>query len=218
MKNTPRFVCGIWSFAHLRRFAILGSELLLIGMWLSACGGADSSQSTASTAVMAPSFAKDSPSPRTVSQQGPASGNIKSALPTSNNSGTISPEKSARLAKLGSLSLLSVLSERERAGLLEQLPDASPSERLTAINGYPKLAEMTEQQKQVLLNQLETIVPINIPENRVVCSCSNDIKREFCSRERCSNKLEIESLCIRACGTLSSFKSECFASNKCERK
>ena len=218
MENSPRFFCGIWSFAHLPRFAFLGCQLLLAGMLLPACGDGDSSQSTAPKGVLAPSLAKDRSSPNAVPRQDPASTNVKSASPTTDNPVTFSPEKSVLLAKLRALPLLSGLSERERAGLLEHLPDSSPSERLTSINRYPNLAEMSEQQKQLLLNQLETIVPIKIPESRIICSCSNDIRRELCTRERCSNNLEIQSLCSQACGTLAAFKSECFASNKCERK
>jgi hypothetical protein len=108
-----------------------------------------------------------------------------------------------------------LLSERERAGLIEHLSDASPSERLTFINEYPKLAEISEQQKQLLLNQIETIIPMKLPRNRIVCSCSNNINRELCTQERCSNSSEIQSLCNQACGTLAAFKSECSASQKC---
>jgi len=211
MDNSSGFCCRIWSVPWSRS-VFLGSQLLLSGMSLSGCGGSgDSSQPTASTPALMPSLAKDSSSANAVSQRIPASANLKPSPPAANDAAAVRVDNSARLARLRKLPLLSLLSERERAGLLEHLADASPSERLTSINQYPKLAGLPDQQKQILLDQLEIIAPMTIPQSRIVCNCGSEIKRELRVPERCSNNLEIQSICNQACGTLSAFKSECFA-------
>jgi hypothetical protein len=64
-----------------------------------------------------------------------------------------------RLAQLGALPHLSSLSAREKAGLLLLLPPMSPSERLALIEMYPSLVRLPVQQKQILLDKLEQIVP-----------------------------------------------------------
>lgn len=64
-----------------------------------------------------------------------------------------------RLAQLSALPHLSSLNPREKAGLLLLLPPMSPSERLVLIDMYPSLVKLPVQQKQILLDKLEKIVP-----------------------------------------------------------
>jgi hypothetical protein len=65
-----------------------------------------------------------------------------------------------RLAQLSALPHLSALSAREKAGLLLLLPPMSPAERLVLIDMYPSLVRLPVQQKQILLDKLEQIVPV----------------------------------------------------------
>lgn len=57
---------------------------------------------------------------------------------------------------------MSSLSDREKAGLLMLLPSKSPAQRLALINMYPSLVKLPEQQKELLLDQLEKIVPVPV--------------------------------------------------------
>ncbi|CAN7307677.1 hypothetical protein [Massilia sp. LjRoot122] len=68
--------------------------------------------------------------------------------------------KSAGLAQLSALPHLSALSAREKAGLFLLLPAKSSSQRLMLIEMYPSLSRLPVQQKQVLLDKLEKIVPL----------------------------------------------------------
>ena len=130
----------------------------------------------------------------------------------------VSLEESGRLSQLRALALLSPLSDRERSGLLKQLPLASPSERLTLINGFPALAVLPDRQKEILLIQMEKIVPVSISANLLVCNCSHGIQRKLCVRELCSNRSELHAVCNKACGTLASFEIQCMTSRQCAEK
>jgi hypothetical protein len=168
--------------------------------------------------AVASSVQRNSPRLNTITQENRAGVTAASLIPALPQSGADQLEEVRQLARLKALPILSILSDRERAGLLKQLRNASPSERLASINQYPRLASISEQQKQAVLNEIEKAVPVNISASQLICSCSNDIKREMCVRERCSNLSEMQSLCNQACGTLAAFKSECSASSKCAGK
>lgn len=206
---------------NVRNAISYACRALLAGLVLGGCGGGerDSSRLDASAPAVLSSVRKDVSVPDRAGAQGLAPKPQRSAEAANAEKGAVTPaEESARLAKLRALPLLRSLSERERAGLLRQLPAASPSERLTLINGYPELAELPARQQQVLLDQMEKIVPVAISGNLLVCTCSHDIQRKLCVKERCSNHAELQSICNNACGTLASFKSECLTSRQCSDK
>ncbi len=70
------------------------------------------------------------------------------------------------MVQLSALPHLSSLSDREKAGLLMLLPFKSSSQRLALINMYPSLVKLPEQQKELLLDRLEKIVPITVSERQ----------------------------------------------------
>jgi len=183
--------------------------LQLSGVAFVGCGGQDGS-SQAPVIAAAPAAGVAS---------GPAARTAKAA-PSSpankNNPATTILKDSGELSKLRALRLMSALSDREQAGLIVQLRTASPSERLALIDTYPALATMTDQQKQGLLNQIEKIVPVTNAAMLLTCECSDNIQREICVRESCSNQSEIQSRCNQACGTLAAFRNRCSASRQCE--
>jgi hypothetical protein len=220
MQKITRFYCCSWGLLNKGRPVSYACPALLLGLVLSGCGGGgDSSHQTASAPALASSVQKDLSGPNRMAAQSPTLESGKPALSaTADKPVVVSPEESARLAQLRALPLLSSLSERERAGLLKQLPPASSSERLTLINGYPKLAVVPDRQKQVLLTQMEKIVPVTISANLLICNCSDDIQLKLCVKERCSNRSELQSICNRACGTLAAFKSQCLTSEQCARE
>jgi hypothetical protein len=81
----------------------------------------------------------------------------ESAVPSAN---------SPALMQLSALPYLSSLSPREKAGLLMLLPSQSASERMALIDMYPSLSQLPIQQKEVLLDKLEKIVPITAGQRR----------------------------------------------------
>lgn len=89
------------------------------------------------------------------------------SLPSITIDETAVPSKgSASLSKLSALPHLSSLSDREKAGLLMLLPSKSSSQRLELINMYPSLVELPVQQKEILLDRLEEIVPVRVSQRR----------------------------------------------------
>ncbi|SIT43175.1 conserved hypothetical protein [Paraburkholderia piptadeniae] len=70
------------------------------------------------------------------------------------------------MVQLRALPHLSSLSDREKAGLLMLLPSKSSSQRLALINMYPSLVRLPEQQKELLLDQLEKIVPVTVSQRQ----------------------------------------------------
>lgn len=199
MRPTSRPLClGIHAF-----------QVLLLGAALAACGGEDGSSRMQVVAAMPPVGVAQSPTAK--------AGNVTPPSIANKNKFTITnSEQSKEILKLRALSLLSPLSDREKAGLIVKLRGASPSARLDLINQYPALAAMTDQQKQALLNQIEKIVPVTNPAMLLTCECSDNIQRAICVRESCSNQSEIQSRCNEACGTLAAFRSRCSASRQCE--
>jgi hypothetical protein len=74
--------------------------------------------------------------------------------------------ESASFKQLSALPYLSSLSDREKAGLLMLLPSKSSAQRLALINMYPSVVNLPEQQKELLLAQLEKIVPVTVSQRQ----------------------------------------------------
>jgi hypothetical protein len=183
--------------------------LQLLGATLVGCGGqGGSSQAPVSAAAPAAAVA-----PGPAAKVGKA---VPSSAANKNNPTATALKDSGELSKLRALRLMSELSDRDQAGLIVQFRTASPSERLALIDKYPALATMTDQQKQGLLIQIEKIVPVTNAAMLLTCECSDNIQREICVRESCSNQSEIQSRCNQACGTLAAFRNRCSASRQCE--
>lgn len=217
MQKANRFECWLWSLPQRTLpvpYACLGA---LLALMLVGCGGEGTShRQEASAPLVASTMPEKSSGTRAMTADSSAlTSRVAAPLATADKSPAVSAEESVRLAKLRALSLLSPLTERERLDLLRQLADASPSARLDLFDGYRALAMLPERQKEVLLNQIEKIVPVTVPASLLVCSCSNGIERKLCIRERCSNHSELGSACNKACGTLASFKSKCLTARQC---
>lgn len=188
--------------------------LVLVALLLSACGGGGSPAPVVSARTTANQITSGGPGSPTGQGATPPS-EAGSPLAAIDRAEPGSPEEASRLARLKSLALLAVLSDREKLGLLRQIALASPSRRLSAIESYAKLAMLADRQKQILLGQLEDIAPVVTPTSALVCECGSDITRKICVRESCADGMELQSVCNRACGTLASFRTQCSASPQC---
>jgi hypothetical protein len=143
---------GPWHFP-----AALPFSLVLAG-----CGGggdATSSVVSSPTLVAAPQRAVSKPS-QTPAQNTPPSKGAKSPPESATDDPAVRLLESPSLGQISALPHLSALSAHEKAGLLVQLPGKSASERMALINMYPSLVQLPEQQKQILLDKLEKIVPV----------------------------------------------------------
>jgi hypothetical protein len=136
--------------------------MLLFSLLLTACGGGDSNSTPASMA--APQQASLGPSPLAAQSTSPGGG--KSAPSAVTDEAAVPSVDSASFRQLSALPHLSSLSDREKAGLLMVLPSKSSSQRLALINMYPSLARLPEQQKELLLDRLEKIVPVTVSERQ----------------------------------------------------
>lgn len=217
MQKAVRLYCCLRGPPNGGQPVFYACQALLLGLMLAGCGGEGASpRPNASAPALASSVQKNSSGTKTMTAESAALASRAIApLAAADKSTAVSMEESAQLAQLRALSLLASLSDRERAGLLKQLPPASPSERLGVLNGYRTLVALPDRQKQVLLNQIEKIVPVTVSASQLVCSCSHGIQRKLCVKERCSNRSELQSVCNEACGTLASFKSQCMTSRQC---
>jgi hypothetical protein len=146
---------------HAARRLFLVHWMVLVSLLLSGCGGGEDS---AARVLPSPAFMAAAP-------QAPAGSNRLAAQSTSLKTarspspavtdGTAEPSlDAAKLAQLSALPHLSALSPREKAGLLLLLPSKSSSERMVLISMYPSLVQLPVQQQQVLLDNLEKIVPL----------------------------------------------------------
>lgn len=141
-------------FVHV--VGALLSGLLLSGLLLAGCGGGDSTPAS----VAAPQQAASAPN--TLAARGTPPATEKPAVSAATDEAAVLPVAPATLAQLNALPHLSSLSDREKAGLILLLPSRSASQRLELINMYPSLVRLPEQQKELLLNQLEKIVPVTV--------------------------------------------------------
>jgi len=135
---------------------------LLFSLLLAGCGGggdATSSVVPSSTLAAAPQQAVSKPS-QTPAQNTPSLKVAKSPPESATEDPAVRLLESPSLGQISALPHLSALSAHEKAGLLVQLPGKSSSERLALINMYPSLVQLPVQQKQVLLDKLEKIVPV----------------------------------------------------------
>lgn len=181
--------------------------LLLPGALACGCGGDDGAVKSVAAPVAAASVT-------TAAAAAPA------RMPASVSNEPVAAAKTgqAALVQLRALPLLSALAEQEQAALLRQLPSTSRAQRMALIEGYPKLAGLPEQQRELLLNQLEKIIAPAPAGNLLVCECSNEIRRELCVSDSCAATSELAAQCNKACGTLSAFRNQCTASAKCRTK
>ena len=136
--------------------------MLLPGLLMAGCGGAGddgTSHVMSSAASIAPPQQVSSGSSRLTAHDS-SSKKTLSPAPTVTDDTTAIALNSAGLAQLSALPHLSKLTAREKAGLFLLLPDKSSSQRLMLIEMYPSLSRLPVQQKQVLLDRLEKIVPL----------------------------------------------------------
>ncbi|WP_240619921.1 hypothetical protein [Cupriavidus neocaledonicus] len=132
--------------------------MLLSGLLFAGCGGGDPAPVATTAVQQAP--AAQSPfaaqgMPRASEAPAPSAVTDETAVPSAD-----SPE----LVQLGALPHLSSLSDREKAGLLMLLRTRSPAQRMALINMYPSLVRLPEQQKELLLDRLEQIVPVTVSQ------------------------------------------------------
>ena len=190
---------------------------LLAGPMLGGCGGDSVSPGVAASSHtagvqgssgVAQGALPQAPTPAPA-QPGPRAATDKSGAP--------SPLETARLGRMRALPILSVLSDQEKLGLLRQLPEASPMQRLRALDAYPRLDALGERQKEILLGQLEDIVPVTTPANGFVCECGNGVVHKMCVRESCLDRSAVGAVCYQACGRLPMLKAACSPTPECAR-
>jgi hypothetical protein len=136
--------------------------MLLPSLLLAGCGGAGEDNTShvlsSSASISAPQQTLSTPSHLGVHKT--LSKDDRSPVLTVGDDTATLALKSASLAQISTLPHLSALSPREKAGLLLLLPSKSASQRLALINMYSSLSRLPVQQKQVLINKLEKIVPV----------------------------------------------------------
>jgi hypothetical protein len=155
------------AYPHVPRRLFHARRVLLFSLLLGGCGGGEdgTSRVVSSPALMA-AAPQASPGTSRWAAQDASPRAAKSPSPAVTD-GTAEPSlDAAKLAQLSALPHLSALSAREKAGLLLLLPSKSSSERMVLITMYPSLAQLPVQQKQVLLDKLEKIVPVTASQRR----------------------------------------------------
>jgi hypothetical protein len=133
--------------------------MLVLGLSLAGCGREEGD----SVPVVAPAASTTTAGPPA---RAPRWLDAQAIAPTEAAGADVAVIDQSRLAQLGALPHLSALSAREKAGLLLLLPPMSPSERLVLIEMYPSLVRLPVQQKQILLDKLEQIVPVTTAQPR----------------------------------------------------
>lgn len=143
---------------HAPHHFLHAAAMLFSGLLFAGCGGGDPVPVAATVPQQAPAgqspFAAQG-TPRAGETPTPSALTDETAVPSAD-----SPE----LAQLGALPHLSSLSDREKAGLLMLLRTRSPEQRMALINMYPSLVRLPEQQKELLLDRLEKIVPVTVSQ------------------------------------------------------
>ena len=144
--------------SYTTRHFLRARWMLLFSLLLTGCGGGESAPESTAASQQASSAPIPSATQDTSAGQGksaPAAATNEAAVPSY-----------ASIAQLSALPHLSSLSDREKAGLLMLLASKSPSQRLQLINMYPSLVRLPDQQKEILLLQLEKIVPVTVIERQ----------------------------------------------------
>ncbi|WP_232221334.1 hypothetical protein [Burkholderia sp. WSM2232] len=149
-----------WHVAFVPRHFLHALGMLLFGLLLTGCGGGDSAPTSVAALQQAAS------EPNTLAARGAPPAADKPARSAATDEAAALPVAPATLAQLSALPHLSSLSDREKAGLILLLPSRSASQRLELINMYPSLVRLPEQQKELLLNQLEKIVPVTVSQSQ----------------------------------------------------
>ncbi len=184
-----------------------------LGALCSGCGGSGSEPVPEQTVALSQEQRAVPPTAATAGQEAPPLRTMPAAQ--AGRTAPIPSSDAAGFAKMKALPLLSPLSERDKATLFKRLATATPSERLPLIDGYASLNALPDRQKEVLLGQLEDIVAPAVPAQQLVCQCGSQVKRELCVRERCSDAVELQSLCNQACGALGALGTQCRAAPAC---
>ena len=167
MQEDVHLNCRLWHVPHVPRQFLHPQWVLLFSLLLTGCGGKEEDTSHLASfpaSMAAPQQAPLGPSQLAAQSTWPQG---EKSLPSAVTDETAVPSvESASLAQLSALPYLSSLSDREKAGLLMLLPSKSSSQRLALINMYPSLVKLPDQQKQVLLDRLEKIVPVTVSQRR----------------------------------------------------
>lgn len=151
MRQDVHLDCGVWHVPHVPRHFLRAERMLLFSLLLTGCGGGG---------------ADSTPTPSTLAAQSTSPGEEKSAPSAMNDEAAVPSVESPSFVQLSALPHMSSLSDREKAGLLMLLPSKSPAQRLALINMYPSLVKLPEQQKELLLDQLEKIVPVTVSQRQ----------------------------------------------------
>ncbi|SOY61307.1 hypothetical protein [Cupriavidus taiwanensis] len=149
-----------WAVPPAPRHFLHAGWMLWLSLLLGGCGGGDSAPAAMAVPQQAPS--EQSP----WATQGTAPGRETPAPSSVTDEPAVPLPGSPELAQLDALPHLSSLSEREKAGLLMLLPSRSPAQRMALINMYPTLVRLPEQQKELLLDRLEKIVPVTVSQRQ----------------------------------------------------
>jgi hypothetical protein len=141
---------------NYRRSLAVG-YMLFSGVLVYGCGGGQSAPASVSA------------SQQDASEQGRSDSEVasqgwKQSPPSMAADENVPSAASPGMKQLSALPQMSSLSEPEKAGLLMLLPSKSPSQRMELINMYPELARLTEQQKEILLDKLDKIVPVAVTQ------------------------------------------------------
>jgi len=160
MQQDVHLGCRVWHGSHAPRHSLHARWMLLFSLLLTGCSGGDS----APPPMAAPQQASSGPGP--LAAQSTSPGGEKSVPSVVTDEPAVPSADSARMVQLSALPHLSSLSDREKAGLLMLLPSKSSSQRLALINMYPSLVKLPEQQKELLLDKLEKIVPVTVSERQ----------------------------------------------------
>lgn len=157
MQQHVHLNCHGW---HAPRHCLHARWMLLFSLLLAGCGGGDPGPAS----MTAPQQASSGPGP--LAPQSTSPGGAKSAPSAVTDEAAVPSAGSASMVQLSALPQLSSLSDREKAGLLMLLPSKSSSQRLALINMYPSLVKLPAQQKELLLDQLEKIVPVTVSQRQ----------------------------------------------------
>jgi hypothetical protein len=181
---------------------------LFLGCISAGCGGGSAQApaqpllpaATGATAAPAYAGAAALPLPRATSRTAPAQSTITGA---------------GLFRRFRALPLIRLLNEHEQSELFARLEPATAARRIVLINGYARLGELPDIQKDILLAQLEELVPVRSESIALLCTCGAGIERPVCARESCADDPTLAALCTRACGALPAYRHTCRPSAAC---